>query len=132
MPDQVRHDGQSLGTFLNYDTLCLAGDQKGQINHESKKLYRDSKPSYYSFTAYSETTHQAVTSWIGLALSTRAIRLGVCNAAQISFLRCTFSQKSAVLPNTLASIKAVSTVTDRLLLQISLIVRRLTPIAVAN
>jgi hypothetical protein len=57
-----------------------------------------------------------VTSWIGLALSTRAIRLGVCNAAQISFLRCTFSQKSAVLPNTLASIKAVSTVTDRLLL----------------
>jgi hypothetical protein len=57
-----------------------------------------------------------VTSWIGLALSTRAIRLGVCNAAQISFLRCTFSQKSGVLPNTLANIKAVSTVTDRLLL----------------
>jgi hypothetical protein len=57
MPDQVRHDGQSLGTFLNYDTLCLAWDKKGQINHESKKLYRDSKPSYYSFTAYRETTH---------------------------------------------------------------------------
>jgi hypothetical protein len=39
---------------------------------------------------------------------------------------------SGVLPNTLANIKAVSTVTDRLLLHISLIIRRLTPIALAN
>jgi hypothetical protein len=28
----------------------------------------------------------------------------MCNAAQRSFLRCRFSQKSAVLPNTLANI----------------------------
>jgi len=77
-------------------------------------------------------SHEIAERLSRLAFSTRAFRLGVCNAAQMSFLRCRFSQKSGVLPNTLESINAVSTVTDRLLLQISLIVRRLTPIASAN
>jgi len=68
----------------------------------------------------------------GLALSIFAFLFGVFNAAQRSLRLCRFSQKSGVFSNTFPSSKAVSTVTERLPLQISLTVFRLTPIAFAS
>ena len=74
----------------------------------------------------------AKASRIGRAFSIRAFRFGLCITAQISFLLCRFSQKSGVFSSTLASSRAVSTVTARLPVQSSLTVLRLTPIACAS
>jgi len=71
----------------------------------------------------------AKASRIGLAWSIRAFLLGVRKAFHISLRFCKLSQKSGVLLNTFANIKAVSTVIDRLFVHISLTVLRLTPIA---
>lgn len=68
----------------------------------------------------------------GLVLSIRACRFGVLSAFHSS-LRCReFNQKSVVLPNTVASIGAASTVIARRLVHSSFTVFRLTPIASAN
>ncbi len=111
--------------MAGYGRSCVGLSRRSLYEDGSLWRRRANPPVYHS-------RDQAVISRIGIARSTRAIRLGVFNAAQISFLRCTFSQKSGVFPNTFASIKAVSTVTDRLLVQISLTVRRLTPMASAS
>ena len=68
----------------------------------------------------------------GLALLMRARRFGVFNAFQMS-LRCwRFNQNSAVFPNAVASINAVSAVIARRFVHNSFTVFRLTPIDSAS
>jgi len=93
----------------------------------------------FNFSIYSHHTYikpcqhaDAKAPRIGLAWSIRAFLLGVCKAFHISLRLCKLSQKSGVLLNTFANIKAVSTVIDRLFVHISLTVLRLTPIALAS
>ena len=68
----------------------------------------------------------------GRARSMRRRRSGECRASHRSLRRCTFSQKSALLPNTRASIRAVSAVIARRSLHNSLTCLRGTPIASAR
>src|SRR6266545_100570 len=66
------------------------------------------------------------------ARSIRFRRSGECKASHRSLRRCTLSQKSALLPNTRPSMRAVSAVTARRLLHSSLTCLRGTPIAYAR
>src|SRR5262249_50731143 len=68
----------------------------------------------------------------GLARSMRWRRRGEFSASHRSLRRCTFSQNSALLLNTRASIRAVSAVIARRLLHSSLTCLRGTPIALAR
>ena len=56
MPDQVRHDGQTLGTFITYDTLCFAGMTKSDNSNTqtgSTALQNYKKISLIPAVAYS-------------------------------------------------------------------------------
>src|SRR5450759_484030 len=68
----------------------------------------------------------------GRARSIRSRSRGECIASQRSLRRCTFSQKSGLLPNTRARISAVGAVTLRRSLHSSLTCLRCTPIASAS
>jgi hypothetical protein len=96
------------------------------------------EPRQWTALAHCPISHQARGGGIHAATvrgRARSIRLrsrGECIACQRSVRRCTLSQKSGLLPNTRARMRAVAAVTLRRSLHSSLTCLRCTPMASAS